>query len=250
VSRKPRAESSAASLDSSSIALSFLELDRELLSAAEREPTSAPIAPLQELARLALELALALRGDLLCFADLDARLETPRLLTRLLELPLQLSDVGDVEAGIAVARAFAFVGGDLSRGDEALILARAGRRDEALALVAKNLVRAKHIPTAEAKAGDAYRALGEADSAEVYYRRSLAVSKTPSERSEAVLRWVSLLSDSGREADAAAVLRGEERRIADDQLIASALSIAKVGRNDPCPCGSGKKYKKCHGGDA
>jgi uncharacterized protein len=19
------------------------------------------------------------------------------------------------------------------------------------------------------------------------------------------------------------------------------------GRNDPCPCGSGKKYKKCHG---
>jgi hypothetical protein len=23
---------------------------------------------------------------------------------------------------------------------------------------------------------------------------------------------------------------------------------AKVGRNDPCPCGSGKKYKKCHEG--
>jgi len=23
--------------------------------------------------------------------------------------------------------------------------------------------------------------------------------------------------------------------------------IDKVGRNDPCPCGSGKKYKKCHG---
>ena len=22
----------------------------------------------------------------------------------------------------------------------------------------------------------------------------------------------------------------------------------KVGRNDPCPCGSGKKYKKCCGG--
>jgi hypothetical protein len=24
-------------------------------------------------------------------------------------------------------------------------------------------------------------------------------------------------------------------------------SEPKVGRNDPCPCGSGKKYKKCHG---
>jgi len=22
--------------------------------------------------------------------------------------------------------------------------------------------------------------------------------------------------------------------------------VPKVGRNDPCPCGSGKKYKKCH----
>ena len=25
---------------------------------------------------------------------------------------------------------------------------------------------------------------------------------------------------------------------------------ARVGRNDPCPCGSGKKYKRCHGAGA
>ncbi|MET0606733.1 MAG: SEC-C metal-binding domain-containing protein, partial [Beijerinckiaceae bacterium] len=24
-------------------------------------------------------------------------------------------------------------------------------------------------------------------------------------------------------------------------------SWGKVGRNEPCPCGSGKKYKHCHG---
>ena len=24
----------------------------------------------------------------------------------------------------------------------------------------------------------------------------------------------------------------------------------KIGRNDPCPCGSGKKYKHCHGKEA
>jgi preprotein translocase subunit SecA len=24
-------------------------------------------------------------------------------------------------------------------------------------------------------------------------------------------------------------------------------AMNKVGRNDPCPCGSGKKYKHCHG---
>jgi len=28
------------------------------------------------------------------------------------------------------------------------------------------------------------------------------------------------------------------------------LEQPKVGRNDPCPCGSGKKYKKCHGQNA
>ena len=26
-----------------------------------------------------------------------------------------------------------------------------------------------------------------------------------------------------------------------------ALAVPRVGRNDPCPCGSGKKYKQCHG---
>ena len=27
-------------------------------------------------------------------------------------------------------------------------------------------------------------------------------------------------------------------------------TTAKVGRNDPCPCGSGKKYKNCCGRNA
>ena len=33
--------------------------------------------------------------------------------------------------------------------------------------------------------------------------------------------------------------------VATKQRVASEWD--KVGRNDPCPCGSGKKYKKCHG---
>jgi preprotein translocase subunit SecA len=27
----------------------------------------------------------------------------------------------------------------------------------------------------------------------------------------------------------------------------AANPYADIGRNDPCPCGSGKKFKKCHG---
>jgi preprotein translocase subunit SecA len=30
----------------------------------------------------------------------------------------------------------------------------------------------------------------------------------------------------------------------------AAARVPEVGRNDPCPCGSGKKYKKCHGARA
>ena len=38
------------------------------------------------------------------------------------------------------------------------------------------------------------------------------------------------------------------RRVAQTALAAGATTaFAGVGRNDPCPCGSGKKYKQCHG---
>jgi preprotein translocase subunit SecA len=32
-----------------------------------------------------------------------------------------------------------------------------------------------------------------------------------------------------------------------DEVTTVRRDAPKVGRNDPCPCGSGKKYKKCHG---
>ena len=38
---------------------------------------------------------------------------------------------------------------------------------------------------------------------------------------------------------------GEVQTTVDDSTVAKA--VPRVGRNDPCPCGSGKKYKQCHG---
>jgi preprotein translocase subunit SecA len=35
-----------------------------------------------------------------------------------------------------------------------------------------------------------------------------------------------------------------------DEPITLRREAPKVGRNEPCPCGSGKKYKKCHGQEA
>ena len=34
---------------------------------------------------------------------------------------------------------------------------------------------------------------------------------------------------------------------AEDRDPKNPASWGKVGRNEPCPCGSGKKYKHCHG---
>jgi preprotein translocase subunit SecA len=46
------------------------------------------------------------------------------------------------------------------------------------------------------------------------------------------------------ESHAAAGEEGEAPRPKAETVVRQA---PKVGRNDPCPCGSGKKYKKCHG---
>ena len=45
------------------------------------------------------------------------------------------------------------------------------------------------------------------------------------------------------------VLTREQRRDIHKQWQATKTVVVdkSVGRNDPCPCGSGKKYKKCCG---
>ncbi|MCW8890563.1 MAG: YchJ family protein [Sedimenticola sp.] len=43
---------------------------------------------------------------------------------------------------------------------------------------------------------------------------------------------------------------GDEWFFVDGEIVPPATKVnasPKVGRNDPCPCGSGKKYKKCCG---
>jgi len=42
------------------------------------------------------------------------------------------------------------------------------------------------------------------------------------------------------------ILTDDSDDLENDELEIPQMKI-KIGRNDPCPCGSGKKYKKCHG---
>jgi serine-type anaerobic sulfatase-maturating enzyme len=52
------------------------------------------------------------------------------------------------------------------------------------------------------------------------------------------MRMMAELLKRGRYADEIMPMLAEE----------AAMRFAHTGRNDPCPCGSGKKFKKCHGG--
>jgi uncharacterized protein YchJ len=202
-----------------------------------------PLELLGTAAERALRLLEAAGTDLPRFMRLDEWLIERSLSQRLLDLPLDLSAAGRHEQALEVSRAVAFIDDELARADSAIILARAGRRTEALAQLETNLVSAKDKSFVEAKAGDTHRALGDLAAAEAYYRQSLTLAETELDRSQATLRLVSCLLDAGRTEEANRLL-SEERRLRD----AGTPVTPPAGRNEPCPCGSGKKYKKCHGG--
>ena len=112
------------------------------------------------------------------------------------------------------------------------------------------------------KEGIGLRAYGQRDPLVEYKRESFDMFSQMKERIEDdIVRYLFLLEPMTEEERA----REEERRRREQQQIFAAASrsaagvtakggvqtvvrkSAKVGRNDACPCGSGKKYKKCHG---
>ncbi len=52
---------------------------------------------------------------------------------------------------------------------------------------------------------------------------------------------------AGRPLGAAGLSQLRTNRGEDGGATQPATAEEKIGRNDPCPCGSGRKYKKCHG---
>lgn len=50
-----------------------------------------------------------------------------------------------------------------------------------------------------------------------------------------------------KKEEAPSVLRASENNEASEEAEPAKRDEDKVGRNEPCPCGSGKKYKNCHG---
>jgi tetratricopeptide (TPR) repeat protein len=200
-----------------------------------------------------------------------------------IELPFQLARAGLVEEAATLAERFAAITeADNFLPDRAIILAEVGRREEALAQVTDNLTRFADDPWVTIKSGDVYEQLGDLDQAERLFRQGLDLAgEDDYTRAGAVERLIPLLNRLGQKAEADALVDAETARDIErkerlsDELhrkvgYSSPLAPAdtpfdpfaepddfdafpvpytrpapKIGRNDPCPCGSAKKYKKC-----
>jgi preprotein translocase subunit SecA len=111
------------------------------------------------------------------------------------------------------------------------------------------------------KEGIGLRGYGQRDPLIEYKKESFDMfEEMNARREEETIRYLFLFEPITREEQEARVREREEarrRQSREQNLVYSSgdssapatkrREVAKVGRNDPCPCGSGKKFKKCHG---
>lgn len=200
------------------------------------------------------ELALAVAERLTGKPDEFAEFMSRALLRDvwLVELPMALAWGGLVDEAVAVGDALAALDEPnraMFANDVAVILAQAGRAEEALERVAQNLRRFPDDVWTQIHAGDIHLALSDPARAERAFRDGLAMARARGDASgvaEANERLGRLLAEQpGREEEARAATREMER--ASRAAYGASRVAVKIGRNDPCPCGSGRKYKRCCG---
>ena len=223
----------------------------DLGRASDRDRSGPPSeAELRSDAELALELAKRMAGRPEAFAELMVADVLSDVW--LIELPMALAAGGLVDEAVAVGDALAEIDQDNSAmfaSDVAVILAEAGRRQQALARVEENLRRFPDDLWTQIHAGDVHLALSDPVRAEQAFRDALAMARAREDAqgvADANERLTRLLEDQpGREQKATAA--HEEMERASRAAFAGARVAVKIGRNDPCPCGSGRKYKRCCG---
>jgi tetratricopeptide (TPR) repeat protein len=131
-------------------------------------------------------------------------------------------------------------------------LAAAGKKDEALAVIARNIEEFPEESGMLEGAGQAYLKLGDDVRAERCLRDALAAAgRDVPQRNGIVTALAGIFDRQGRGADLSELERREveyrERAWRKPSPTTVVRTEVMVDRNDPCPCGSGKKYKKCCG---
>lgn len=218
------------------------------------EPDSSGLSreKFQEQYALAMELHAVIREDRSRYRIFDAYLED--LLAWLTPLAMNMAAEGLVDEGARLGRAWAEIrASEVFLGDRALALAEAGREAEAREQLAANVKIFPQDVWVQIKAGHAYEALKDFAAAEERYRTARVLADDD-DRDEATRCLIEVLKKAGK-TDQAQALEAQETQRRDEARRRMEESWAswepvvrqgpKIGRNDPCPCGSGKKHKKC-----
>lgn len=123
------------------------------------------------------------------------------------------------------------------------ILADAGRREDTIKQVRENLQKFPHDVWVVISAGDAMNSLGNNEAAEGYFLKAYKMIKDKSDKIDILERIINLYRAMHMEEKA----RPFEDEYAElTEITQESIKAAeKISRNAPCPCGSGKKYKKC-----
>ena len=146
-------------------------------------------------------------------------------------------------------------------GELATQLAEAGRIDDARARMELAVAHRSADLLTEIFAAEVDEAAGEDAAAEARYRATLSAARKAGDAIlEHDLLWhlVELLQDDDSRAEEVAQLERERDRVHARSISSErhqGVGLApgvetfgrKVGRNEPCPCGSGRKFKRCHG---
>jgi len=199
-------------------------------------------------AATALDLAGRLRGR---DADFESWADDWMARDWMFELPWMLARRTMTIEAVQVADAFAKLDpghGSVYAGDAAVMLAEAGHADDARARAHANVSAFPRDIWTHVHAGDVHRSLDDPEQAEQAFRRAVALVQSHGDQQDTAIvtrRLADLLATvAGRESDAAEAAAIAERALAAER---GQRVVAKTGRNDPCPCGSSRKFKKCCG---
>ncbi|HET9957227.1 MAG TPA: SEC-C metal-binding domain-containing protein [Polyangiaceae bacterium] len=173
-------------------------------------------------------------------------------------VPQRLSDEGDAKRAFALAqRIVQLPWSESLRALLPRLAVRADRPDEALSLIEVLLRDEPQDPEILLQIALAFDELDQGTSAEQYYREALRYAGSDMDlRSEIIEHLVELLRQLGRDDQANKVMQAEVLHTQRFSPLFGPSSppsepfrnlLPKVGRNEPCPCGSGKKFKKCCG---
>ena len=149
-------------------------------------------------------------------------------------------------------------------GELASQLGEAGLVEEAQARLQLALASPSRDLLTDIFAGEVDEATGDVAGAEARYRAALTTARKIGDSIyEHDILWhlIELLQDDDERAtEVAKLIRQRDRAHAQSRAESGDARPApspipqpfgrKVGRNEPCPCGSGRKFKRCHGGAA